>query len=253
MVGKRSGSQRRAAFALCGVAIALSACAQAQQLAGSVQPGQIVGGATKQMTTVVPGAGFLPDPSLLSPGGPGQLGQVYFAPGLNAAAYNSVLLDPVAVLAEPGSPLANTPLEQRQALANTFYSDLYTALSTQCHVVSQPSPSTVRLRFALADATVPNAAVNTVATYTPYLSTAYSLASFTLNKGVGYFAGTATAEGYATNASTGALLWQGVDRRGGTTALVENTLNTWLDVHHAFQAWSNVLVTRLQQMGVCGA
>jgi hypothetical protein len=52
--------------------------------------------------------------------------------------------------------------------------------------------------FALVDAKIPNSTENKVATYTPYVSTANSLASLAFNNGVGYSAGTATAEGYAT-------------------------------------------------------
>jgi hypothetical protein len=33
--------------------------------------------------------------------------------------------------------------------------------------------------------------------------------------------------------------------------VAENTLDTWLDVHHAFAAWSKQFVTRLQQLGIC--
>jgi hypothetical protein len=109
----------------------------------------------------------------------------------------------------------------------------------------------MRLKFALVDVKPSNAAENTVATYTPYVGAAYSAASFAFNKGVGYFAGTASAEGYATDATNGTLLWEGVDKRGGTTAMVENTLDTWLDVHHAFEAWSSQIASKLQQAGVC--
>jgi len=142
-------------------------------------------------------------------------------------------------------------VEQRQAAANAFYSDLYSALSRRCQMVTAPSPGRRRMRFALVDAKIPNSTENTVATYTPYVSTAYSLASLAFNNGFGYFAGTATAEGYATDATNGSLLWEAVDKRGGTTALVENTLNTWLDVDHAFQAWSDQLATRLQALDAC--
>jgi hypothetical protein len=51
----------------------------------------------------------------------------------------------------------------------------------------------------------------------------HGLASLAFNNGAGYFAGNATAEGYATDATNGGLLWQAVDKRGGTTAVVENT------------------------------
>ena len=42
------------------------------------------------------------------------------------------------------------------------------------------------------------------------------MASFAFNKGVGYFSGTATGEGFATDAVNGELLWEAVDKRGGT-------------------------------------
>jgi hypothetical protein len=64
-------------------------------------------------------------------------------------------------------------------------------------------PGTIRLRFALVNATTPDAAVNTVATYAPYVSTAHSLASLAFNKGVSFFAGTATAEALQPMLRTG--------------------------------------------------
>jgi hypothetical protein len=216
-----------------------------------VQPGQIVGGGTKQIAGVQPVGGFLPNPSLLNPGGAGQADLVYRSPTANFASYNKVILEPVAIWAPPDSPLNTVPVEQRQAAANAFYSDLYNALSRRCQMVTAPSPGTMRMRFALVDAKIPNAAVNTVATYTPYASTAYSLGSLAFNNGVGYFAGTATAEGYATDAANGGLLWEAVDKRGGTTAVVENTLNNWNDIDHAFQAWAEQLASRMQELGAC--
>jgi Protein of unknown function (DUF3313) len=143
------------------------------------------------------------------------------------------------------------PHNQRAALANTFYAHLYNALKARCEMVRTASTGTIRLRIALTDATTPDAKVNTVATFAPYVSTAYSVASLAFNKGVGYFAGTAAAEGYATDAKSGALLWQAVDKRGGTTALVANTLDNWRDVGNAFKAWSGKLASRLQELGVC--
>jgi hypothetical protein len=229
----------------------LTACGEAGGLGGMVQPGQIIGGGTKQIAGVQPVGGFLPNPSLLNPGGAGQADLVYRSPTANFASYDKVILEPVAIWAAPDSQLNTVPMEQRQAAANTFYSDLYNALKKRCQMVTSPSPGTMRMRFALVDAKIPNATVNTVATYTPYASTAYGLASLAFNNGVGYFAGNATAEGYATDATNGGLLWQAVDKRGGTTAMAENTLNTWLDVDHAFQAWSEQLASRMQELGAC--
>ena len=214
----------------------LAACAQSGE-DSLFQPGQLIFGGTKQIKDVQPVAGFLPDPSLLQPGGSGQPALVYRNEMANFASYNKVFLDPVTLWTAPDSALNSVPESERQAAANRFYTDLYNALSKHCHMVTSPSRGTMHLRVALTDATTPNALLNTVATYAPYgISSAYSLASLAFNNGVGYFAGTAAVEGYATDATTGTLLWQAVDKRGGTTALVANTLNTWRDVDNAFQA-----------------
>ena len=83
------------------------------------------------------------------------------------------------------------------------------------------------------------------------MNIAYKATSLAFNGGVGYFSGTATAEAYATDGATNELLWQGVDKRGGNTPLLQNTTAKWLDVHHTFQAWAGQLVTRLQDTGIC--
>ena len=194
----------RRILALATIAM-LTACGESGGLGGSFQPGQIIGDGTKQIAGVQPVAGFLPNPSLLQPGGAGRADLVCRSSTANFASYNKIILEPVAIWAAPNFTLNTVPVEQRQAAANTFYSDLYRALSRRCQMVTSPSPGTMRMRFVLIDAKIPNAAVNTVATYMPYASTAYGLASLAFNNGVGYFADTATAEGYATDATNGGL------------------------------------------------
>jgi hypothetical protein len=238
---------------------ALAGCAELgvsnpikQEPAGTFQAGQVVGGATKQMTVDVrPIGGFLPRPELLQPGGQGRAALVYLNPQISG--YRKILLEPVSVLYGPESDLAGVPADQRQALANAFYSDLYNALKGHCQLVRRASSNTMRVKVALVDAKVPNATINTVATYAPYASTAYSVAAFAFNKGVGYFSGTASVEGFATDAVKGTLLWEAVDKRGGTTALVADTLDNWRDIRHAFEAWGVQVRGRLQEMGVCTA
>jgi len=237
---------------LIAVAVAVAAAAaHGQSRDPLIDPGRIVGGSTKQMRDVQPVRGFLPQPALLRPGTAGQAALVYINPTANFPSYNNVMLDAVAIWTSKDSVLNRVPQKQRRAIANKFYSDLYTKVSKRCQMVRKPSPGTLRVRIALTDATTPNAAVNTVATYAPYVSTAYSIASLAFNKGVGYFAGTAAAEGYAIDATTGTLLWEAVDKRGGTTALAANTLDNWRDVGNAIEAWSEKLASRLQELGAC--
>lgn len=238
----------RVAIVLLGLP---AACQQIDAAKNSLQTGQIVGGGTVQMTDVQPVGGFLPQPALLQPGTAGEAALTYRNPAIKFSAYHAVMLEPVQLWLAPGSPLDGVPQKQRQAAANLFYSDLKDAIQQHCQFATTPAPGVMRFQFAVVNAKLPNAALNTLALYTPYESGAYDAASLLFNKGVGYFAGTATVEGYATDATNGTVLWQGVDKRGGTTAAVENTLNTWLDVHHAFQAWSAQLVSRLQALGVC--
>jgi hypothetical protein len=47
------------------------------------------------------------------------------------------------------------------------------------------------------------------------------------------------------------VLWEAVDKRDGTTAVLENTLNNWNDIDHAFQAWAEQLASRMQELGAC--
>ena len=216
-----------------------------------IDRGRIIGGSTKQMRDVQPIRGFLPQVSLLRPGGPGEAALVYRNPQASFPSYTKILLERVSVWTDSNSQLNKVPQNQRTALANSFYSHLYNALGARCQMVRAPGPGTMRLRIALTDATSPDAGVNTVATYAPYVSAAYSVASLAFNKGVGYFSGTAAAEGYATDAKTGALLWEAVDKRGGTTALVANTLDNWRDVENAFKTWADKLASKIQELGAC--
>jgi hypothetical protein len=71
------------------VGATLTACAQSGE-DSLFHPGLIVFGGTRQIKDVQPVAGFLPDPSLLQPGGPGQAALVYRNATANFAAYNKV-------------------------------------------------------------------------------------------------------------------------------------------------------------------
>lgn len=233
------------------ISLMLAACSQQVDPLANIQKGQIIGGATKRIANAQPVGGFLPNVALLQPGGAGDPDLIYRSPNAQPSSYGRVLLEPVTVWSGPGSNFANLPPAQRQALANRFATNLRQTLSKHCTLTSRAAPGTIALRFALVDATAPNPVLNTLATYTPYASSAYDAASVLLNNGVGFLAGSATVEAYATDAVTGALIWEAVDKRGGTTSLAENTLNSQLDIDHAFQAWSDQLASRLVQTAIC--
>ncbi len=66
--------------------------------------------------------------------------------------------------------------------------------------------------------------------YTRMLSSILTLGSDTKA-----FVGGARAEGEARDAQTGVLLAAGIDRRAGTKALGDNTLDSWGDVRKVFE------------------
>jgi Protein of unknown function (DUF3313) len=161
------------------------------------------------------------------------------------------MVDPVTIWADQGSSLNTTTPSQRRQLASLASSDLRNAIKQVCPLAHNPGPGVLVLRVALIDATSANPVENTIATYTPYASTAYDLASYAFNKDVGYFAGTATVEAYTVDGGNGTVVWQAVSKRGGTSAAIKDTHNQWLDVQHAFQAWSTQLANRFQSVGFC--
>ncbi len=241
----------RGIAAVFGVALLFYSSASAQEKP-LIDKGRIIGGSTSQMRDDVRPVGkFLPQPALLSPGGSGQPVLVYRNPNAVWQNYNRVMLDRISVIADAESQLRNVPENYRRGVANYFYGIVYNALSTRCAMVNKPGPGTMRIRIALVDAKTPNKLINTAATHTPYASTAYGIASRVFNKGVGYFAGNATAQAYAADARNGTLLWQAVDKRGGTTALVADTTDDWRDVRKIFETWGRQMADRLAQLGVC--
>lgn len=213
-------------------------------LASAALLGGCGGPPTAPVSGVQPVGGFLPDPSLLQPGTSGQADLVYFRPNTNWASYHKVLLEPVTVWRDP-SAASNISPDERKALADAFYTNVYNALAQRCQMVDRHSPGTAVIRLAVVGATPSDATMDTISTYVPQARTLETLASHAFNSGTAYFTGQVTAEGYARDASSGALLWQAVDKRAGTKSVHRDTLNSWGDVDDAFKAWGDQFATNI--------
>ncbi len=207
--------------------------------------------ATKQVSDVKPVGGFLPQPALLTKGQSGQAALTYRSPQMTSGMYDKVILDPVTLWTGANSPLNNRPAEEQQALAETFHKDVYDAISKECQMVTETGPNTLRIRLALVDAEESYPVLNTISTYIPQAHVVTMLSNYAFNDGTGIFAGSATAEGFAMDSQTGALLWEGVDERAGHNALGTDTLKSWDDVDNAFVAWSEEFRKRLKALGIC--
>jgi hypothetical protein len=218
------------------VVAALGGCAKTKQVAIKEAP---------------PASVVLPEPALLQKGTTGEVSQVYLNPNANWASYSKVMLDPVTIWTGPGSDMAKASPKEQKALADAFYTELHDAVAKRCKMVTEPSPGTMRWHIALVDATSVNPFLNTLSTYEPHVDLADVAAGYAFNHGVAYWAGEATAEGYARDATTGALLWEGADERAGTKAWGRDTFNSWDDVDNAFKAWAEQFAKRLDELGAC--
>jgi hypothetical protein len=225
----------RPIMALAAV-LALGACAETKQVAMKEAP---------------PASAVLPEPALLQKGTSGEVSQVYLNPSARWASYTKVMLDPVTIWTGPGSDMAKASPKEQKALADAFYTELHNAVAKRCQMVTESSPGTMRWHIALVDATSANPFLNTLSTYEPHVHLLDVAAGYAFNHGVAYWVGEATAEGYARDATTGTLLWEGTDERAGTKAWGRDTFNSWDDVDNAFKAWAEQFARRLDELGAC--
>jgi hypothetical protein len=218
------------------VVAALGACAETKEVAMKEPP---------------PASAVLPDPALLQKGTSGEVDQVYLNPNVKWASYTKVMLDPVTIWTGPGSDMAKASPKEQKALADAFYTERHNAVAKHCEMVTKPSPGTMGWHIALVDASSANPFLNTLSTYEPQIHLLDVAAGFVFDHGVAYWVGEATAEGYARDATTGVLLWEGADERAGTKALRRDTFNSWDDVDNAFKAWAEQFARRLGELGAC--
>ena len=218
------------------VVAALGACAETKEVTMEQPP---------------PASAVLPDPALLQRGTTGEVDQVYLNPSANWVSYTKVILDPVTIWTGRGSNMANASPAEQKALADAFYTELHNAVAKRCQMVTEPSPGTMRWHIALVDATSANPFLNTLSTYEPQVHIVDLAAGYAFDHGVALWVGEATAEGYARDATTGTLLWEGADERAGTKAWGRDTFNSWDDVDNAFKAWAEQFAKRLDELGAC--
>jgi Protein of unknown function (DUF3313) len=221
---------------MLALAAVLGACAETKQVAMKEPP---------------PASAVLPEPALLQKGTSGEVSQVYLNPNVRWASYTKVMLDPVTIWTGPGSDMAKASPKEQKALADAFYTELHNAVAKRCQIVTEASPGTMRWHIALVDATSANPFLNTLSTYEPHIHLLDVAAGYAFNHGVAYWVGEATAEGYARDATTGELLWEGADERAGTKAWGRDTFNSWDDVDNAFKAWAEQFARRLSELGAC--
>jgi hypothetical protein len=188
-------------------------------------------------------SGFLGDYSKLQPGGKGESLLVYKNPGANWAAYDKILLDPIAYYGGRDSYPEGVTRADLQELVNRFYYIIHKNLAEDYQMVRQPSPGTLRLRVALTSVGESSPTMDTISTVAPYIVNPLRNAAGAIS-GESPFVGEASMEAEVADALSGEVLLAGVDRRVGARGM-RSTTRRWRDVEDILWYWGETVRYRL--------
>jgi len=200
--------------------------------------------ATQQRRDVVK-TGFLSDYSILKEGkGDHEALLRYINPDADWRSYNKMILDSVTVWRD--SETKDVAPEDLQMLTDFLYTHLHEALSQDYTIVSQPGPGVMRAAFAITEAEASDPTADVVTSIIPQTRILTGIKGYAVGGKPG-FVGSAGLEAKITDAKTGKILLEAVDRRGGTKDLSGMT-NEWNDVEKAYIYWAAAVRYRLCQL-----
>ena len=197
---------------------------------------------TYQVKEAPSSSGFLGnDYAKLKPGkGPDQAALGYVNPDVDFRRYKAIFVAPVLFYSSAGKDLSP---QNRQTLANNFYIALSSELGKDYKLVGRPQPDTIRLQFAVTEATKSKVGLNTVSTILPVGALVKSAKQkFTGNPG---FTGAFAIEFKITDATSGKLMAAGIDKRVGGLGLSGDQFDKWADVDQAMDLYAKISRYRL--------
>ena len=190
---------------------------------------------TKQAKNVKE-SGFLGDYSRLQPGAKDEALLRYRNPAADVTKYNKVIIAPVKIFKpEDASPEEVADLEK---LAGNFNAYLTEALGKDYQIVQTPGPGTMKVETAITGASKSGRTMDLVSSVMPIGMAVSSGKDFVTGKPTGV--GEVSAEMRVTDATTGELLGEAVDRRvGGKDP--SGMFDSWNDADKAMQYWAKRL------------
>lgn len=195
------------------------------------------GCATSYQARTVEGQGFLSHYDRLHEGGKHQAAQIYVAPGIDWKQYDKILVDPVTIWRGTESRSRGLSHGQAQQLADYFRQLIVNELSKHWQIVPAPGKDTLRVSVALTKLDEQHLVLDIISSVVPQargLNTLQHLATGQLA-----FVGSAAVEMRMTDAETGRILVEGMDRRIGKLILSETQLKSWGDVENVMQFWAD--------------
>jgi hypothetical protein len=185
----------------------------------------MTGCATFTQPQLPPTSGFLKDYSKLRSGKGDQALMVYINRGVNFHVYDSVLVDPVALIYSKDSSMAKLSTRERQEMADYFHAALEDTLSKDYIIASKPGSLTMRLRFALTDIKKSQEAMDTVSSANPSNSAIDQMPPALAGNYT--FLEAATAEMEILDSMSDQRLAAAVDRRSGAWNGMKGACDFW--------------------------
>jgi hypothetical protein len=185
--------------------------------------------------------GFLgSDCNRLTPGAKGQFDLRYVNSNANWRQYTKIIVDPVTFW---GGDTTKVSTAEQQALTDYFFQVLRERLGQKFQLVDEPGPGVMRFQAALTDAEAATPGLRTISTIVPQ-ARALNTLKFAAT-GTYAFIGGAQAEAKLTDAVTGQLLAEGVDRRVGGGSLKDAAQWEWGDAENVMNDWATQVTERL--------
>ena len=161
-------------------------------------------------------------------------------PSANRRQYTKIIVDPVTFW---GSDTTKVSTAEQQALTDYFFQMLRQQLGQKFQLVDEPGPDVMRFQAALTDAEAATPGLRTISTIVPQ-ARALNTLKYAVT-GTYAFIGGAQAEAKVTDAVTGQLLAEGVDRRVGGGSIKAAAQWQWGDAENVMNDWAVQVTERL--------
>jgi hypothetical protein len=191
------------------------------------------GCAETQRAKTVKESGFLGDYSRLQPGAGEEALLRYRNPAADLKTYDKVVIAPVQIFKPQDASEAE--VADLQKLAGNFNAYLARELSKDYQIVQAPGPGTLMIEAAITGAEKSGRTMDLVSSVVPVGMVVSAGKDFTTGKPTG--AGEISAEMRITDAATGQVVAEAVDRRvGGKDP--SGMFNEWNDADKAMEYWA---------------
>lgn len=176
----------------------------------------------------------------LTPAGKDKAGLRYVNPSAQWTGYNKVMIDPVTFW---GGDMTSVPATDQRVLVNYFSQQLQVQLGKKFQIVDQAGPGVLRLQAAMTDAETATPVLRSVSMIIPQAHLLSNLKYLTT--GTFPFVGGAQAEMKITDAVTGEVLAEAVDKRIGGGSFTTGFQWQWGDAENAIDKWCEMAAERL--------